>query len=220
MNIIIVGCGDVGAELAKTLSASDHNVTVIDRNSSAFRRLGSGFNGATVHGPGIDVDVLTSAGVQSADAVAAVTSEDNVNIMVAQIARQIFGVNRVVARIYDISREHVYKEFGLETVCPTILGVDQLRQSLVGGKYIQVRSFGAGELLEIDVQVPKKLHGQPISSIQIPHKLSVFAVTRSAGGASIPSVEENLGEGDILSCVVRLDTLRTLTQMFDLEGRR
>lgn len=219
MNIIIVGCGDVGAELAKTLSVEDHNVTVVDKNSAAFRRLGSGFNGATVHGPGIDIDILKSAGVEMADALAAVTSEDNVNIMVAQVARQLFGVRRVVARIYDISREHVYREFGLETVCPTILGVDQLRQSISGGDYAQARSFGSGELLEVDVAVPENLSGQAVSDLEIPDKLRIVVLSRS-GRAIMPSAATQLQTGDTLSCMVRLDTLRTLLQLFGLEGKR
>lgn len=218
MNILIVGCGDVGSELAKILSTEDHNVTIVDKDSSSFRRLGSGFNGAAVHGEGIDVDVLISAGIEAADALAAVTSEDNVNIVVAQMAQQLFGVSRVVARIYDISREHVYRELGLETVCPTLLGVAQLHQRLTDNGYVQVRVFGSGELLEVDLSVPQHLSGKSVREVSIPSKLSIVVLDR-AGQALLPDLETELLAGDRLTCVVRLDSLRAVRQIFGGEAK-
>ena len=216
MNIVIVGCGDVGAELAKLLAMDDHNVTVVDKDSSAFRRLGTGFNGATVTGVGIDIDVLTNAGLERADALAAVTSEDNVNIMVTQIARQIFKVKRVVARIYDISREHVYREFGLETVCPTSLGVEQLRSAVTHKRIAHTRSFASGEVAEIDLIVPDALNGRTIGSIVMPTKFTIAVLVRD-GKPVLPSTEHVLCTGDRVTSMVRLDALRTVCQMFQLE---
>ncbi len=131
MQIVILGCGRVGARLATTLDAEGHDVTVIDANTDAFRRLGADFRGSVVVGIGIDEDVLRRAGIEQADAFVACTNGDNTNVMAAQIAKLVFGVPKVVARIYDPIREETYRSLGLETTCPTILGADGLRRRVL-----------------------------------------------------------------------------------------
>ena len=121
MKVVILGCGRVGARLATMMDRNGHNVSIIDSNPDSFRRLPETFGGETVLGTGIDVDVLKSAGIERADAFAAVTNGDNTNIMATQIAKEIFGVPKVLARIYDPGREGLYHDLGLETVCPTTL---------------------------------------------------------------------------------------------------
>ena len=130
MKIVIVGCGRVGATLATQLDKAGHHVTVIDNNSDAFQRLEPGFRGDKVSGNGIEHQVLKRAGIESADAFAAVTNGDNRNIMASQIAKEIFHVKKVVCRIYDPVRQRTYDELGLETICPTIIGADMLFQAL------------------------------------------------------------------------------------------
>ncbi len=130
MRIVILGCGRVGAYLAKILVAEGHQVTVIDRNAEAFRRLGPNFEGNLVVGTGIDEDVLRRAGIEQADAFVAVTNGDNTNVMAAQVAREIFGVPRVIGRIYDPLREEIYRMLGVETICPTILGATKIKEAL------------------------------------------------------------------------------------------
>lgn len=130
MRIVILGCGRVGAHLAKTLVTEGHQVAVIDKNSAAFARLGSDFPGNLVVGTGIDEDVLRRAGIERADAFVAVTNGDNTNVMAAQIAKEIFGVPRVICRIYDPLREEIYRSLGLETICPTILGATKIKEAL------------------------------------------------------------------------------------------
>jgi trk system potassium uptake protein TrkA len=122
MHVVILGCGRVGATLALMLEAEGHAVAVIDRNREAFRRLGGSFQGRTILGIGIDEDVLRKAGIERADAFAATTSGDNSNIMSAQIAKIKFQVRRVIARIYDPLRAEAYKELGIDTISPTLLG--------------------------------------------------------------------------------------------------
>lgn len=121
MKVVILGCGRVGARLAALMDRDGHDVSIIDSNPDSFRRLPETYGGNTVLGTGIDVDVLKSAGIESADAFAAVTNGDNTNIMATQIAKEIFGVKKVLARIYDPGREDLYHDLGLETVCPTTL---------------------------------------------------------------------------------------------------
>ncbi len=127
MRVVILGCGRVGASLASLLDKEGHEVTVVDRNSDQFRRLDPEFGGTAVVGTGIDQDVLRRAGIEQADVFVAVTNGDNTNVMAAQIAKHVFGVSRVIARIYDPVREETYQRLGLETYCPTTMGVSKIR---------------------------------------------------------------------------------------------
>jgi len=131
MRIVILGCGRMGAHLAKLLTAGHHEVTVVDSDGAAFARLGMGFPGRLVVGNGIDEDVLRRAGIEQAEAFVAVTNWDNTNVMAAQVARDIFGVPRVICRIYDPLQEAIYRELGLETICPTLWGVNRIQEILV-----------------------------------------------------------------------------------------
>jgi trk system potassium uptake protein len=121
MRFVILGCGRVGARLATMLDRMGHEVSIIDKTSDSFKRLPADFGGQAVIGTGIDEDVLKSAGIEGADVFAAVTNGDNTNIMASQVAKELFGVPRVIARIYDPLREEVYHTLGLETLCPTTL---------------------------------------------------------------------------------------------------
>jgi trk system potassium uptake protein TrkA len=118
MRIVIMGCGRVGAHLANTLYR-DHDITIIDQSMRAFERLVPEYSGRTVTGPGDDPDVLVQAGIEEADAFAALTNRDNGNIMASQMARELFHVPRVITRIYDHFREDIYHDLGLDTICPT-----------------------------------------------------------------------------------------------------
>ena len=130
MFTIIMGCGRVGARLANLLAVEGHEVVVLDVNSHAFWRLGPDFQGTTMLGNGVDVDVLRRAGIERADAFAATTQGDNRNIMASQIARHIFNVPKVVTRIYDPIRQDTYAELGLETISPTVLGAAALMEAI------------------------------------------------------------------------------------------
>jgi trk system potassium uptake protein TrkA len=130
MKIIILGCGRVGAYLARRLQDEGHRVTVIDQDSTVFARLGPGFSGHLVVGTGVDEDVLRRAGIEQADAFIAVTNWDNTNVMAAQVAKEVFHVHRVICRIYDHLREEIYRELGLETICPTLLDANCIQEIL------------------------------------------------------------------------------------------
>lgn len=133
MKAIIVGCGRVGARLARQLDAEGHHVAVVDQQVSAFDRLGRNFGGEMIVGNCIDEAVLRRAGVESADCFVSVTNGDNRNLMAAQIAQRFFKVRRVITRVYDPIRESVYREQGLETFCPTQLGADLIHDYFVDG---------------------------------------------------------------------------------------
>ena len=134
MRIVILGCGRVGATLATQMDKAGHTISVIDMSSDAFQRLDPQFKGEKIIGNGVDEEVLRRAGIETADAFAAVTNGDNRNIMASQIAKEIFHVQKVVCRIYDPLRQATYNELGLETICPTTVGADLLFNALTGAR--------------------------------------------------------------------------------------
>ena len=161
MKVIIVGCGRVGAELAKILERDNHDVTIIDRDADAFERLDAGVDVTKVVGDGTDMETLQRAGIQSADAFAAVTNGDNRNIMAAQIAQRMFDVPHVVCRIYDPLRQQTYKALGLRSISPTIVGAKLLRNDLYnpeGRSASPDRAIAAGDA------VPTRNPQQPESA--------------------------------------------------------
>ena len=132
MYVVIMGCGRVGARLAKLLVNAGHEVAVLDTNPSAFDRLGSEFRGITLVGDGTDTDVLERAGIERADAFAAVTQGDNRNIMASQIAKEIYKIPKVVTRIYDPIRQDTFQTLGLEAISPTVIGARVFYSTLTG----------------------------------------------------------------------------------------
>lgn len=131
MKVVIVGCGRVGARIATILDRSGHDVSIIDLQTSAFRRLEPDFSGRAVTGTGIDEDVLRSAGITEADAFISVTNGDNRNLMAAQIAKVMFGVNNVTARVYDPVRAETFRQMGIDTVCSTIIMADLMVEAMM-----------------------------------------------------------------------------------------
>ncbi len=130
MNVVILGCGRVGALLAKQLDDAGHTVTIVDSSNDSFQRLDAEFSGAKVTGNGVDEEVLRRAHLDKADAFIAVTNGDNRNIMASQMAKELFHTKQVLCRIYDPLRESTYKELGIETFCPTLLGTSVLFNAL------------------------------------------------------------------------------------------
>ena len=127
---VIIGCGRLGANLANTLSEEGENVLILDKEKESFRKLSSSFGGLAVEGNGTELDTLKAADVQRADTVVAVTNNDNVNIMIAQIAKECFSVKKVISRLFDPERECVYQELGIDTICPAVLSANEIDKIL------------------------------------------------------------------------------------------
>src|SRR5215469_2996081 len=132
MFVIIMGCGRVGARVAEMLTKAGHEVTIMDVQAGAFRRLGPAFTGTTILGDATDQEVLKRAGIERADAFVAATQGDNRNIMASQIAKHVFGVERVVTRIYDPLRSDTFAALGLQAISPTIIGANAFYEELTG----------------------------------------------------------------------------------------
>lgn len=132
MNVVIMGCGRVGARLAGLLDADGHKVTILDTNSYSLRRLPAGYRGTALLGNGLDGEALKRAGIEETDVFVALTQGDNRNVMACQIAKHIFNVPRVICRIYDPLRQELYNTLGMETFSPTIIFADLLKEKLKG----------------------------------------------------------------------------------------
>ena len=127
---VIIGCGRLGANLANALSEEGENVLILDKEKDSFRKLSSSFGGLAVEGDGTELDTLRAADVQRADTVIAVTNNDNINIMIAQIAKECFSVKKVISRLFDPERECVYQELGIDTICPAVLSANEIDKIL------------------------------------------------------------------------------------------
>src|SRR5579871_731976 len=201
MRHLIVGCGRVGSALAKLLDSDGHEVIVVDENAAAFTRLGSKFKGHEVVGTGIDYDVLKRAGAASADGFVAVTNGDNRNIMAALIAQRMFKIKRIVARIYDPPRGQMYRELGVQTVCPTTVGAKLIRDVLIKAPWA-TESFDYGKLTSATGIVGASDAGKLVAEVEQTGKIRIAAVRRGSSEVILASADLALQDGDELSAVV------------------
>lgn len=174
MNILVVGCGKVGLRLAESLCRDGHDVSLLDGDASSFDSLTE--DCLTTVGVPIDQDVLRKAGIETCDALAAVSHDDTTNIMAAQVARQIFHVPIIVCRIYDPRLEDVFTHFGIHTICPTKLTVASIKSVLFDDNNDQQLHFGAHTVNFSRLPVPKALYDQPLEEAECEPEQSVFGV--------------------------------------------
>ncbi len=215
MRVIIMGCGRVGEQLARLMSQEGHDVAVIDYNAEALARLGPDFNGRRVRGFGFDRDVLLRAGIEEADGFAATSSSDNANVVAARIARNIFHVPRVVARLFDPERAEVYKRLGLVTISSTTWGAERTRELLTHAELDSVRSFGTGEVQLLEVEVPVQLVGHAVRDLMVPGEVTVISITRD-GKAVLPMLGTLFRTGDVVHLAVMSDAMDRIERLLDL----
>ncbi len=191
MYIIIAGCRKIGSNLAQMLSEENHDVVVIDSDSNNFDSLGSGFNGVTIAGMPIDEDVLRNAGIENADALAAVTNDDNMNVMVSEIARDLFHVPTVITRLYDPERETVFNKMGLTTICPTTLAVEKLKNMLIPADESSSFEIG-GTTIRLRMTKPaKRLWGRSLSEAKEPFIFGIIRKGRFQFACASTVIQEN-----------------------------
>ncbi|WP_299055503.1 TrkA family potassium uptake protein [uncultured Nocardioides sp.] len=202
MHVVIMGCGRVGSTLARSLEDRDHTVAVIDTDPDAFRRLGPWFNGDKVTGVGFDQQVLAKAGITRADAFAAVSSGDNSNIIAARVARETFGLEQVVARIYDPGRAEVYQRLGITTVATVKWTADQvLRRLLPAGTEPDFRD-PSGTIRVDHLVAPIGWVGSRAGQLQEQSGARIAWIDRLGEGV-LPTRESVIQEGDRLHVVIR-----------------
>ncbi|MBM3742748.1 MAG: TrkA family potassium uptake protein [Actinobacteria bacterium] len=211
MHIVIMGCGRVGSTLARDFQALGHSVSVIDQDREAFRRLGADFNGLTVAGIGFDRDTLIEAGIQRADAFAAVSDGDNSNILAARVSREAYGVKNVVARIYDPGRAEIYQRLGIPTVATVLWTTDQImRRILPTGARSQWQD-ASGRVQLVESSLHAGWFGNQVLSIEKLTKARVAFVTRLGEGL-IPDEHSVLQEGDVVHLLVTEENLENLDE--------
>ena len=214
MYVIIVGCGRVGSELAKLLSTEEHNVVIIDKNQAAFDRLGGTFNGLTLVGSGFDLGLLKQAGIEKADAFCAVTDGDNTNLVSAQVAKKIFKIPKVIARVYDPQRAHIYTALGLDIISGTILFAAMIRDKIIESRFssylIETKELGV-----IEIEVKNNLANKTIQEINIPGEFLVVAI-KGVHGIIIPANNTILREKDVLMAAVKVASLEKIKERFNL----
>ena len=196
-----MGCGRVGASIAHDIDESGHSVVVIDQDPASFRKLGPGFTGTTITGVGFDRDTLIEAGIERADAFAAVSSGDNSNIVSARVARETFGMSRVVARIYDPRRAEIYQRLGIPTVATVRWSAHQiLRQLLPGGVHEDYRD-PSGRIVLAQMHVNPAWVGLGLRRLEQENSVRVAFVTRLGEGI-LPKSDSVLQDGDLLHVLV------------------
>jgi trk system potassium uptake protein TrkA len=209
MHVVVVGCGRVGSGLALSLEADGHSVAILDRAARAFRRLPAGFRGLQVVGSGFDRDDLERAGAVGADALAAVTSGDNSNILTVRIARETYGIPRVVARIYDPRRAEIYQRLGIPTVATVTWTIEQVHRRLVPERLAAEWVDATGKLLLVERSLPESWAGRRLADLEEPGRVNVLSVTRAAEPRL--DARQLVGqEGDLVHLAVARDAVEEL----------
>jgi trk system potassium uptake protein TrkA len=211
MNFLIIGCGLVGAGLANTLAGGGHSVTVIDKEPSAFEKLGVKFSGRTIPGIGFDREVLINAGIERVDGVAAVTSSDETNVVASRIAIEIFHVPRVVARLYDVRQAEIYKRLGIQTIAPISWGINRIADLLIYSSLEIVFSIGSGEVELVEVEAPALLVGRNVRDLTLAGEIHVVTITR-LNRTFLPTLGTTIQEGDLLHIAVLTSSANRLKE--------
>lgn len=211
MHIVVVGCGRVGSELAVTLETAGHSVSVIDKRPANFARLPAGFSGQLVEGYGFDRSTLVTAGIERASALAAVTNGDNSNIVTARVARENFGIERVVARIYDPRRAAIFQRLGIPTVATVTWATDQVLRRLLPDDAHSEWLDATGAVALVELAIPSSLAGTKVSGLNEPGEWWLTTITR-LGKARVTQGDLLLQEGDIGHFVVTVEGLDRLRE--------
>jgi trk system potassium uptake protein len=218
MKIIVMGYGRIGSQVSKLLSEQQHDVTIIDHDADADGRLGPNYKGRIIRGLGFDHNVLIQAGIEEAEAFVATSHSDNANIVAARIARNIFHVPRVVARLYDPIRAEIYQRLGLTTISPNNWGAERILQVLTHDELDVWDTFGRGEVSFVHLEVPPQLIGRTVNQLNVPGELMVIAIERDAHGF-VPIAGTEFQEGDLINLVLMSSSMERLEELLGLERR-
>jgi trk system potassium uptake protein len=214
MRVVVVGCGRVGSELAMLLSREGNEVAVIDKNPRALQRLAMDWGGKGVVGFGFDRDALEEAGIDGAQALAAVTNGDNSNILTARIARETYQVPNVVARIYDPRRAVIYRRLGIPTVATVTWTVDQVTRRLLPGRTVTEWASPSGEVVMVERSLPDSWVGYRLDDLEVAAQVKIVTLSR-AGKSSLPKPGTVGQESDVLYLAVASGALDDLEERLE-----
>lgn len=200
MHVVILGCGRVGSLLADRLDEAGHSVAIVDQDPHAFRRLSGRFGGTTIKGIGFDRETLEKAGIERAHAFAAVSSGDNTNILAARVARETYGVEHVVARIYDPRRAEVYQRLGIPTVATVSWTAGQIMRRLIAQDPLEEFRDASGQVVLAEMPVHASWYGHAISDIERGTGGRVGFISR-LGSGHIPGADSVLQDGDLVHMI-------------------
>jgi trk system potassium uptake protein TrkA len=213
VHIVIMGCGRVGSTIAHILEDRDNSIAIIDRDPEAFRRLRSAFKGDKITGIGFDRAVLIQAGIERADAFAAVSSGDNSNIIAARVARETFGVQRVAARIYDPRRAEVYERLGIPTVATVRWTADQMLRKLLPEGAEPLWRDPSGKIVLAEVAFSPRWIGEQVKALETRAQTRIVFVDR-LGQAFVPDGGTVLQEGDVMHIVAKESDMDRIAAVF------
>jgi trk system potassium uptake protein TrkA len=216
MHVVIMGCGRVGSRLARRLERQGHSVSVIDKNPRAFHLLDVDFKGIKVEGIGFDAEVLEKAGVQRADVFVAVSSGDNSNFVSCKIAKDLYRVPKVLARIYDPRRAQIYRRSGIPTVAPVAWATSKLSDLIFLKQSYSRDTFGNGEVELIEFELPANLVGRMVRDFEVSGEILIGAIERE-GGSLIPVAGTTLMRSDLLSVLVLRSSMNKFKKMFFMD---
>lgn len=216
MKAMIIGCGRLGAGVALELLKKGNEVTVVDRDEEAFARLGTEFNGNTVVGVACDKDTLEEAGIQFMDAVILATNSDEMNALTGRIAKDVYMVPRVVARLYDPRKAKIFESLGLKTISTVGFGVDRALELLSFDKIDSVAMLGEnGETEIVRIVAPTEAQGAKVAELCLPGKYELISIVRDKRSL-IPDAAETVKTGDILYFVVQIAQKAALKRVLGL----
>lgn len=214
MHVVIMGCGRVGSALAKSLEAGSHTVAIIDRDAGAFRRLPTEFVGQRITGIGFDRDTMVEAGIENAGAFAAVSSGDNSNIIAARVARETFGIENVVARIYDPRRAEVYQKLGIPTVATVRWTADQVIRRLLPAGMLSEWRDPSGRVVLAELAYAPSWIGHKVSQLEQESGARVALLTRFGDGI-LPQRGTVIQDGDLVHVMMAWSDREQVERAFD-----
>ncbi len=215
MNYVIIGCGSLGAELALALRRGGHAMVLVDKDQETLHQVDPSLRGVAIVGSGLDRQILIQAGIEQADGLAAVTSCDETNVILARLARHVFHVPRVVARLHDPRKAELYRRLGIQSEAPLDWAAKRLADLLSYSEVDAMMSLGNGQVEIVRVEVSPLMEGRKVGSIAIPGEIQVVALSRR-GKTMLPSPETTFQRNDSVHLAVAAESSERLRALLDL----
>ena len=216
MKIVIIGLGDLGTGVAQKLDAKGHDIIVIDCDSSTLKHLGKNFKGVFLYGSGLNKDILEKAEIHTSDAVVVSTQSDEINAVIARVAKNVYRVPTVIARLYDVRKAHIYQRLGIQVISATTWGIERVTEILTFNQFDSVYEMGNGHVNLIRTEIPISMSGRMVQEITVVGEISVVSITRN-NHTFIPTLGTVLEINDLLYLSVSESAEDDLKSIFGLK---